>query len=65
MPPDLSNSSRSLVIVPPHLHSLGISRFSRCQVIAPLIPTFLIEDPTNRAQVTYRANLGKPIVPIV
>ena len=63
--PNKINPSTPPTPPPPHLHSLGISRFSRCQVIAPLIPTFLIEDPTNRAQVTYRANLGKPIVPIV
>ena len=47
------------------LHLPGISRFSRCYVIAPLIPTFLIDGPRNRAQVTYGANLARPIVPIV
>ena len=55
-------SQQKLTQVP---QSPGISLFSRCYVIAPLIPTFLIDGPRNRAQVTYGANLGKPIVPIV
>ena len=34
-------------------------------MIAPLIPVFFNRRSENRAQVTYRASLGKPIVPIV